>query len=347
MIVRICAFTKNGWGLAAKIEDIFPEHIFEKKNTEDSIYEWVEKGFSINSPIIFIGAIGIAVRSIAPFVKDKMYDSPVIVIDEEGRFVIPILSSHIGGAGRIAEELSERLLAQAVITTATDIHGLFSVDTFAVKNGLEIINRDGIREVSAKLLEEGSVTMAISPEIEFRPEDIPEEIKLVKYIKNLKSGSSIDIIISFDEADKSRAKLLLRPEEYILGIGCKKNASEKMIRNAVYQMLGKNKLKMNQVVAIASLDIKSTEYGLVLFAQIEKKELITFSADELNAVDGEDSGIVFSESEFVRKVTGVSNVCERAAFCLAGDSAELVVPKNSGEGVTTAIARRKIRLRFW
>ena len=80
---------------------------------------------------IFIGAAGIAVRYIAPFVKDKFTDSPVLVLDEKGDYVIPILSGHVGGAAALADEAAELLGAVAVHTTATDVQGKFAVDVFA------------------------------------------------------------------------------------------------------------------------------------------------------------------------------------------------------------------------
>ncbi|MEE3398717.1 MAG: hypothetical protein VZR64_04570, partial [Eubacterium sp.] len=166
MIIRICAFTKTGWEQVATIENKFTEHIFERRPSDITLQDWVGEAFSMKAPLIFIGAVGIAVRSIASFVTDKLTDSPVIVIDENAKYVIPILSSHVGGAAPLARELALRLGAEAVITTSTDVHSLFSVDSFAVENGLEIINRDGIRKVSTKLLDEGSVKISVAPGIQ-------------------------------------------------------------------------------------------------------------------------------------------------------------------------------------
>lgn len=102
--------------------------------------------------MIFIGACGIAVRAIASSVNNKLKDSPVIVIDELGQFVIPILSGHVGGANELAILLAALMNATPVITTATDINNKFAVDVFAKKCRLAIVNKDGIAGVSSKVL---------------------------------------------------------------------------------------------------------------------------------------------------------------------------------------------------
>lgn len=96
-----------------------------------SLKEWTGDSFSSQDALIFVGAVGIAVRAIAPFVKSKAADPACIAVDEKGLYVIPLLSGHIGGANELAEELAQGLGALAVITTATDLNGIFAVDQWA------------------------------------------------------------------------------------------------------------------------------------------------------------------------------------------------------------------------
>ena len=111
-----------------------------------------EEDFEDCDAIVFIGACGIAVRSIAPFVKSKKIDPAVVVVDEQGQFAISLLSGHIGGANELTEEIAEILRAQSVITTATDLNDKFAVDVFAKKNGCFISDMELAKEISAALL---------------------------------------------------------------------------------------------------------------------------------------------------------------------------------------------------
>ena len=125
----------------------------EAKNLGLSLSDWTRQQFAEKNAIVVIGACGIAVRMIAPFVSDKLSDSPVVVADEAGTFVIPLLSGHMGGANELAEQIAGQIGGIPVITTATDVNHTFSVDLFAKKCGLSIYNREGIAKVSAKILD--------------------------------------------------------------------------------------------------------------------------------------------------------------------------------------------------
>ena len=181
MILRVCAFSDAGRRLAARLAAAFPDEIVDVRDSQTPLDAWVADAFASNLPLIFVGACGIAVRAVAPFVKDKTLDSPVVVVDERGRYAIPILSGHLGGANRLAEELARRIGAEAVVTTATDVNGLFAVDVFAAENAFHVENRDGIVRVSSKLLAGERIDVSIDPKIEYPREDVPAELRLREY----------------------------------------------------------------------------------------------------------------------------------------------------------------------
>ena len=132
-------------------------YVFEKYKTDgletfNNVSSLVRDIFKKYNAIVFVGACGIAVRSIAPYVKDKAKDPAVVVVDEKGNFAIPILSGHIGGANDLAEKIAALTSGVAVITTATDINKKFSVDTFTVRNNLHIGDTKLIKEISSRIL---------------------------------------------------------------------------------------------------------------------------------------------------------------------------------------------------
>ncbi len=360
MIVRIVAFTKRGWELAKAVEEAFPEHIWERRDGED-LQAWVRESFSLRAPILFIGAAGIAVRAIAPAVSDKLKDSPVLVMDEMGQFVIPLLSGHVGRANAWALEIEQRFQQRtetgfmksgrsynprAVITTATDVNHTFSVDVFAWENGLEILNRKGIQEVSKRVLDGQKIRFLLEEGMEFTGElpytysisYIPKEDP-VDEDDDHKEHFDCDVLIIHSDSKRVRYAtedgkiLVLRVKPYVIGVGCKKGTSAEKLSAFI-----ESQVDLSEVSAVASIDLKAKEYGLVQFAQQAALPFLTYSAKTLEMVSGD-----FSESHFVQEITGVSNVCERAAMA-AAEEGVLVQKKIAMDGMTLAIAKRRVNL---
>ena len=159
MKVSIIAFTDNGMEIAYKLSNSLSEanDVDFARCGKGALSTWTEEHFSTNDALIFIGAIGIALRAIAPYIKTKTKDPAVVVVDELGQFSIPILSGHIGGANELALQIAEDLGSIPVITTATDINKVFAVDTWAKSQGLQILNPQCIKLVPSKLLKGESV----------------------------------------------------------------------------------------------------------------------------------------------------------------------------------------------
>ena len=339
MIIRVCYFTDKGMETAKLLSARWEDAIFQIRSKEVALEQWTKDCFQRRLPILFISACGIAVRMIAPYVSDKLTDSPVLVMDEQGRFVISLLSGHMGGANHLAEKIAGLMQAQAVVTTATDVENKFSVDVFAKEKGFAILDREGIREISSRLLRGEGIRVAVDPAISVDggAESIfPEEFQVLPY-----ETEEVDLRIMSREGamhkDKTKsAALRLMAKEYVLGIGCKKGKSFEELQSFLQRNCPFDLEK--EVYAVASIDLKKREEGLWGVAQFYHIPFITYSAEELEAVEGD-----FSESEFVKNVAGVSNVCERAAVLLS-EGGELVQKKIAENGMTLAIARRKPRI---
>lgn len=314
---------------------------------EQPLTEWTGEQMKEHRSLLFIGACGIAVRAIAPFLTDKLNDVPVLVMDEQGRFVIPVLAGHVGGANELALSLAERMGSTPVITTATDLNHCFAVDLFARRNALHIVNKDGIAKVSSRILAGEEVTMAVE-EGHLREEEaqtlrgrrgsrktnIPEGIRLVS------TEAPVDVLVA--PASYGQGRLLtLRPKEYVIGIGCKRGKAAEQIDHFVNSVLKESGISMEQVAAFASINRKKDEEGILWMSSHYGIPFVTCSAEELQQVEGN-----FHASEFVKSQVGVDNVCERAALRFSDPGGTLITGKQAEDGITVAIAKRRWSVSF-
>ena len=296
----------------------------------DSVCRDMKTLFESSDALIFIGACGIAVRDIAPHLKNKTTDPAVIVIDDRGRYVIPILSGHIGGANELSRRLASMLGAIPVITTATDGAGRFSCDQWAVAHNCVISSMKLAKEVSAEIL-----TRDIPVSSEF---ELPEPSELHAGLVNKNTGA-LGIYIGIRRKEPYESTLRLIPKIVTVGIGCRRDVSPEAVYSAVENVLKNNEIDLRAVGGIATIDVKKEEKGIIDLAGRLDVPLKCFSAEELNAVPGE-----FTESEFVRKTVGTGNVCERAAVLESGG--RLIVNKTAENGVTVAAAIADWRVSF-
>ncbi|MGN0321718.1 MAG: cobalt-precorrin 5A hydrolase [Oliverpabstia sp.] len=348
MKLNIVAFTQNGMRLGERIFDLAQKEGWEAKvfvksryvsvgegspvnSVETTLSEWAQQHIPDAEALIFIGAAGIAVRTIAPFIKSKTVDPAVMVLDEKGNYVIPLLSGHIGGANELALWLSEKLLAVPVLTTATDVNHKFAVDVFAKKNQLWISSMKLAKEVSARILGDEELPMGCGDGCL----DAGHENSQLLY-QNCEDGKKATFWIHLGEGEY----LHLVPAAITLGIGCRKGTSIDTIERVVGSILTENGIFPQGIEQIASIDLKKEEPGILQLAEKWGLPFVTYSSEQLKAVHGE-----FTASPFVQQVTGVDNVCERSAV-LGSRMGELIVRKQAQDGVTAACAVREWRVKF-
>ena len=150
------AFTAKGEALARRLAEALPGSV-SRCGGDVTLKGWTAEHFAQDEALIFVGAVGIAVRAIAPHCKSKTTDPAVVVVDECGRFAVPILSGHLGGANDLARAIATVCGAVPVITTATDAHGIFAVDEWAKHQNCMVLEPERIKLVSGKLLAEQPV----------------------------------------------------------------------------------------------------------------------------------------------------------------------------------------------
>ena len=319
-----------------------------------------------------MGACGIAVRAIAPYVQSKQTDPAVLVADERGRFVISLLSGHLGEANSFAEIVAGLTGGQAVITTATDVNGLFAVDVFAKKNGLVLTDFKAAKEFTANLLKTKKGILVI-PE-PYRKwitvsGEVPEELTISgeeseagtnrtevqeAHLNPGKESCLPQLLLSPQAAVHGTdpplesegtapllppARLQLIPPCLILGVGLKKGKTEQELLAFIRKVLQANGLLEKAIGQVASIDLKKEEPALWMAAETYVVPLRFFTAEELMQVKGE-----FSKSAFVQAVTGADNVCERAV--IAAGAEEILVSKTAENGLTLAVGIRKMMIRF-
>lgn len=340
MRIRAVAFSANGCSTALKLKESLDEDVelFCKtssdtmgiRRVEGPMKEWVKAAFTECDAIVFIGALGIAVRYIAPFIKSKTTDPAVVVMDEHARWTIALLSGHIGGCNELTERIAERMGSEAVVTTATDLNGKFSVDTFAERNGMRISSMKVAKDVSARVLDGRFVGFC---------SDIPISGELPEGIV-LADDGAFGVCVSADPGKKPfDTTLNLVPMDIILGIGCRRDTDPDKMESFIEWTLRENGIARERVLAIASIDLKKDEQAILRLAKKLEAQALFYTADELNSVKGE-----FSKSDFVTKITAVDCVCERSAVKAGGE--RFIKRKTAEDGMTVAICSRDVGARF-
>lgn len=336
--IKIVSFTIRGAATAEKVASAFQgEHIEQYRRTVDpSLYGTTLSRFAQQAMvdcdvIIFVGAVGIAVRAVAPYLVGKTVDPAVIVTDEAGRYVVPILSGHIGGANAFAHRIADTIGAEAVITTATDINGAFAVDTWAAEQRCIIYDPENIRYISGAILREETVGLQSAFPIEG---ELPAQVRVT-------SDAQTGFTVGYRQNDSPFPHTLhIIPRIVHLGIGCRRGTSLQQIENSIKWTLSRAEIPIQSLCAIASITTKQNEAGLLAFVEKYRLPICFYTADELQTAPG-----VFSASDFVRRTVGVDNVCERAAALSSGNGRKLY-GKTVRDGVTIALYAESFRLRF-
>ena len=313
------AFTARGLALAQRLTAACPGSVARCGAGDVTLAAWTQEQFAAADALVFVGAVGIAVRAIAPCCRSKAADPAVVVLDEGGRFAIPLLSGHLGGANELARRLAAVCRAVPVITTATDGRGLFAVDEWARCHRFAVAEPERIKTVSSALLAGQTVHYASDWAIAGLP---PAGVCPAC------DGDEADFALTLTPAGRA---LHLIPRIAVLGVGCRRGISEQRLAEAFRAFCAETHFAAQGVCRVASIDLKKNEAGLAAFCLANGWRMDFYTAEQLRAVSGS-----FTPSPFVQSVTGVDNVCERAAVLASGGV--LYLPKWARDGVTFAVA---------
>ncbi|MCI8814015.1 MAG: cobalt-precorrin 5A hydrolase [Lachnospiraceae bacterium] len=316
---------RQGWQVEVYGKSRYMGEGSQAGQVKESVGQWTGENFSRMDALIYVGACGIAVRSIAPYIRHKTTDPAVVVVDERGRFSISLLSGHIGGGNDLAQTAAEIIGAQPVVTTATDLNGLFAVDVFAKKNGCHIADMKLAKEVSAQLLAGKQVGFY---------SDFPWKGELPRGL-TVEGRPDLGIAVTIHCKERPFSNTLyLIPKALTVGIGCRKGTPSQAVEAAVESAADCLQIPMAAIERAASIDLKKDEAGIVESCRKWNVPFETFSAEELQALAG-----TYTPSPFVKSIAGVDNVCERSAV-LASGNGKLILRKTVRDGVTVALAMR-------
>lgn len=333
----IITITKGGYELGKLLKRLYPDAVLygNKKYVKnddipinDGIANLTTEIFNEYSHLIYVMATGIVVRAIVPLLKDKTIDPGVLVIDEKGSNVISLISGHIGGANELAMDISDRISANPVITTASDNNNTLSIDTFAESLNLAMESREKAKVITANILEGQSYCILMDDDFDFNV-NIPD-IRVCSKISETDEFDNI-IAISRDIKNVSKPIIHLRPKSLTIGIGCRKGKPWTDIYSAVLQALSRVDRNIFDIKRLATVDVKKDEEGIIILARKLKVDLDIVSRSDIKEIEDR-----FETSDFVRDNIGVGAVAEPVA-CISSKSEKIILNKTRYEGITIAI----------
>ncbi len=344
----IFSFSTRGMKVARDIESVLSDkqmdiQIYDKL-IHENIHQLLATEFCSGNVILFIGAVGIAVRAIAPYIKDKLVDPAVIVIDDHGGFVIPILSGHIGGANKVAKSLSSLLntngyASTPVVTTATDQRGVKGIEEVFQRFGVPYMpHRALMKRLNMHLVEGGALEIGIDPYLGITDTIVlkigdttsPSEHSTIRLVITLREPSRWFIADLLDTSYQET--IVLESQSLILGTGCKKGLAYETYYQSLVEALNQQGFLAGCIKKITSIDLKKEEKCICSLA---KTLNIDFEVQDVEVLLPYES--LFNISDFVKNQVGVGSVAGTSAYALTQDELTMEVYKK--DGCTFSIGR--------
>lgn len=327
--------TPQGEKLAGRLAAGHPGVLYGKEHFKENLRE----AFSKYDNLVCIMATGIVVRILAPLIVHKTSDPAVVVLDQEGRHAISLLSGHLGGANGLAREMAWLAGGDPVITTATDVAGIISFDSFAKARGMAIENIGQLKRVSGALLEGQKVRVISNYQFEeFNGQPlILEPVPVDRVLAQSDCCPTVVIDEGFClKAASSQPVLYLRPRTICAGIGCKRNMDGPSIEAALLQTLKEEGLSPLSLKCISTIPLKADEAGILNTAEHLKVPVQIVDTDEIASLDISSLGI--AGSDFVAENTGVLSVSTASSYLAAGHG-HILRDKARYKGITIALSK--------
>lgn len=332
--------------------------------------------FSRYARLVLFMPVGAAVRLLAPLLQHKHNDPAVACVDDAGRFVVSLLSGHVGGADRLAHEVAAVLGAQPVITSASHVLDTLAVDMLGREYGWRIeADSTTVTRVSASVVNGESVAVCqLAGERDWWPADrpLPANIQLFQRLEEALDSGCASLLLITDEADVPARSVLTpggerqpaggvivyRPRSLVVGMGCRRGVERQHLQDLLESTFASHNLSTGSIKYIATASVKQDEQGLLELAERYSVPLVCYEVEELNGVfealgcperttrrdsSGEPETAShpaggLNPSSAARRLLGVWGVSEPAAL-LASGGTELLVSKVKTDRATIAVAR--------
>ena len=330
-MIGLVTATANGRQRAAHLAEVWEDaQLYTGKLREALATAWSE----CDGVIIFL-ATGAAVRLVAPLLEDKRQDPGVVCVDDAGKFAVALCGGHEGGANALAERVAETLGATPVITTASDSLSVPALDSLGERLGFEVEEGSDLAAVGAALVSGETVRLVSERRWPLGP--LPENVVPAGTPAVPGELEEPLIAISDELLEISGPSVVYRPPSLIAGVGCSRGASAEQVLILLRSALEEAGLARKSIVALASIDVKSDEAGLLEAADALGVPLRLYPAGELAAVE------VPNPSPVVAGAVGTPSVAEAAVLT---SGAELLLEKRKSRNATVAIGRLPVRGRL-
>ncbi len=329
--VAILCFTDQGVSIAKTLQkEFYRSKLFTTRTVEiskdikqiNSVSGLIEDSFHNYDAWIFVGALGICVRSIAAYIKDKASDPAVINVDDQGKFVQAVLSGHIGKANTITVQISRILNAQAVLSTSSDLQNLWALDTLAETYGWKMKSSIPLNEIISLFVNRKSTALILKVKdkgAQYLEKTCPNFVDIYYNQGDFKdSNYELILYVGYELIATDIPVLSFYPPCVALGSGCAKDIESQLLMKGLKTALQEQDIAIESIYAIGSATIKSEEQAYLDFAAHYNIPFITYTGEELNTI------AVANPSEVVKKKVGVYGVSEAAAALIAGQSSWLV-----------------------
>ncbi len=319
----VLCLSRSGEVVARKIAKMLGAQVHGREGRVDvadayfpNALEYTRALFASGTPIIGVCAAGILIRAVAPVLADKRVEPPVVVVSDDGEFIMPLLGGH-RGANRLAKQIAEAINGKAAITTAGDIALGFALDEPPA--GYRLANPESAKSVMAEML--GGAGVRITGESLF---DIPAD-----------ENGTVEICVTDTPKEGSDVRLVYHPQRFALGLGCSRGADADEMWALVEKSLTDAGIAQGAIASVNSLDLKADEPAIIAIARRLNVPFRLFNSAELES----ESARLANPSDVVFAEVGCHGGSEAAALSAAGGEATLVVEKQKTANCTCAVAR--------